>query len=63
MTGQPQLLLVQRRFWALIAEGMSSEDAAVAVGVSITAGRKWFRRFGEPTNPWSTRPEAASADP
>ena len=46
MTGQPQLLLVQRRFWALIAEGMSSEDAAVAVGVSITAGRKWFRRFG-----------------
>ncbi|MEY2503450.1 MAG: hypothetical protein QOI07_3787 [Verrucomicrobiota bacterium] len=46
MTGRPQLLLVQRRFWELIAEGVSSEDAAVAVGVSITAGRKWFRRFG-----------------
>jgi transposase, IS30 family len=46
MTGRPQLLLVERRFWELIAEGASTEDAAVAVGVSITAGRKWFRRFG-----------------
>lgn len=46
MTGQPQVLAVQRRFWELIAEGWSSEHAGVAVGVSVTCGRKWFRRFG-----------------
>jgi IS30 family transposase len=46
MTGRPQLLSVERRFWELIARGARTEDAAVAVGVSITAGRKWFRRFG-----------------
>jgi IS30 family transposase len=46
MTGQPQVLSVQRRFWELIAAGLSSEDAGVAVGVSATCGRRWFRRFG-----------------
>jgi transposase, IS30 family len=46
MTGRPQGLLVQRRFWELIAAGMSSDDAGVAVGVSATCGSKWFRRFG-----------------
>jgi transposase, IS30 family len=46
MTGQPQVLSVQRRFWELIADGWSSEDAGVAVGVSVTCGGKWFRRFG-----------------
>lgn len=46
MTGQPQVLSVQRRFWELIADGWSSEDAGVAVGVSATCGGKWFRRFG-----------------
>jgi len=27
MTGQPQLFSVQRRYWELIAAGVSSEDA------------------------------------
>jgi IS30 family transposase len=30
----------------LIKEGVSSEDAAVAVGVSMTAGTRWFREAG-----------------
>lgn len=46
MTGQHQGLSVQRRFWELIAAGLSSEDAGAAVGVSATCGGKWFRRFG-----------------
>lgn len=46
MTGQRQVLSVQRRFWKLIVAGWSSEDAGVAVGVSATCGGKWFRRFG-----------------
>jgi IS30 family transposase len=46
MTGRPQVLSVQRRFWDLIAEGVSTETAAAAVGVSKAAGHKWFCRFG-----------------
>ncbi|WP_456299236.1 IS30 family transposase [Mycobacterium stomatepiae] len=53
MTGQPQLLVVQRRYWDLIAAGWSSEDAGVAVGVSATCGSKWFRRFGGVNPRWS----------
>ena len=56
MTGQPQLLSVQRRFWELIAAGVSSEDAGVAVGVSATCGGKWFRRFGG-VNPQLQQPQ------
>jgi IS30 family transposase len=52
MTGQLQLLSVQRRYWKLIAAGVSSEDAAVAVGVSATCGGKWFRRFGGVNPRW-----------
>ncbi|AFC42459.1 hypothetical protein OCU_12400 [Mycobacterium intracellulare ATCC 13950] len=52
MTGQPQLLSVQRRYWELIASGVSSEDAGVAVGVSATCGGKWFRRFGGVNPRW-----------
>lgn len=45
--GRPvELLSVQRRFWQLIAEGVSSEDAAVAVGVVGVTGSRWFCRFG-----------------
>ena len=55
MTGQPQLLAVERRFWELIAAGVSSEDAGVAVGVSETCGSKWFRRFGG-VNPRGQQP-------
>jgi IS30 family transposase len=56
MTGQPQVVSVQRRFWVLIAAGMSSEDAGVAVGVSATGGSKWFRRFGGVNPRWQQQP-------
>jgi IS30 family transposase len=36
----------RRRFWALIAEGLSSEDAAMEVGVSQPVGTRWFRKAG-----------------
>lgn len=52
MTGVPQLLSVQRRYWELIAAGVSSEDAGVAVGVSPTCGSTWFRRFGGVNPRW-----------
>ena len=37
---------VQGRFWLLIRDGVATEDAAVAVGVSTTCGRQWFREAG-----------------
>jgi IS30 family transposase len=41
---------VERLFWREIGKGHSSEDAAVAVGVSQAAGSRWFReRGGMPT--------------
>ena len=36
----------RRRFWAAIAAGRSSEDAAVEVGVSPAVGVRWFREAG-----------------
>ena len=36
----------RRRFWAFIAAGLSSEDAAMAVGVSQPVGFRWFREAG-----------------
>jgi len=36
----------RRRFWALIAAGQSSEDAAVGAGVSPPVGFRWFREAG-----------------
>jgi hypothetical protein len=33
----------RRRFWAAIARGLSSEDAAAAAGVSGAVGVRWFR--------------------
>lgn len=35
-----------QRFWVRIAEGASSEDAAIAVGVSSPVGSRWFREAG-----------------
>lgn len=50
---------VERLFWHEVAKGLSSEDAAVAVGVSQAVGTRWFReRGGMPTfliNPISGR--------
>ena len=37
---------IQKRFWIRIAEGMSSEDAAVGCGVSMPVGSRWFREGG-----------------
>jgi len=34
------------RFWRAVAEGLSSEDAAVEVGVSVPVGTRWFRSSG-----------------
>jgi IS30 family transposase len=33
-------------FWAAIAAGHSTEDAALAAGVSLPVGGRWFRRAG-----------------
>lgn len=33
-------------FWAAIAAGRSSEDAAASVGVSMPVGSRWFQRSG-----------------
>jgi transposase, IS30 family len=46
MTTHLTLMSVQRRFWELVAAGVSTEDAAGMVGVSATCGLQWFRRFG-----------------
>jgi hypothetical protein len=37
---------VQRAFWREIAKGLSSEEAALAVGASQAAGSRWFREGG-----------------
>ena len=36
----------RRQFWAAIAVGMTSEDAAVEAGVSQAVGTRWFRKAG-----------------
>ena len=36
----------RRRFWDSIRVGLTVEDAAVAAGVSCTAGWRWFREAG-----------------
>lgn len=37
---------VERAFWLKIAEGLTSEDAALACGVSGPVGSRWFRERG-----------------
>ena len=37
---------VERAFWVKIAEGRSSEEAAIACGVSGPVGSRWFRERG-----------------
>jgi IS30 family transposase len=36
----------RRRFWAAIAAGLSSEDAAAAANVPQAVGARWFRKAG-----------------
>ena len=38
--------VVQRQFWRLIATGVTSAEAAIAVGVSVPVGARWFRHAG-----------------
>jgi IS30 family transposase len=59
LTGRPSLRspgrpptrrAVERAFWGKIAEGLTSEDAAITCGVSGPVGSRWFReRGGMPT--------------
>jgi len=45
--GKPSLRRdVERLFWHEIAKGLSSEEAALAVGASPAAGSRWFRERG-----------------
>ncbi len=37
---------VQRAFWALIASGLTTAEAAAEVGVSCPVGSRWFRHAG-----------------
>lgn len=37
---------VERAFWREVAKGLTSEDAAVAVGASPVVGSRWFRHRG-----------------
>lgn len=37
---------VQREFWRLIAQGISTEEAAAGVGVSTPVATRWFRHAG-----------------
>ncbi len=38
--------VVQRQFWRLIATGVTSVEASLAVGVSWPVGARWFRHAG-----------------
>jgi transposase, IS30 family len=40
------LAAVQRRYWELVAQGVPSSEAGLAVGVSDDSGARWFRTFG-----------------
>ncbi len=42
----PRRREIERLFWAGIAAGLSSEDAALACGVSAPVGTRWFRDGG-----------------
>jgi hypothetical protein len=46
--GRPQAAGREERglFWAAIAAGLTSEDAAVEAGVSQPVGTRWFRKAG-----------------
>jgi IS30 family transposase len=45
--GRPPVLRdVERGFWVKIAEGLSSEQSAIASGVSAPVGARWFRERG-----------------
>ena len=45
----------RQRFWEEVARGLSSEEAAVAAGVSPAVGTRWFRQCGG-MPPFNLRP-------
>ena len=50
----------RRRFWAAIAAGTASEDAAVGVGVPQAVGTRWFRKAGAAAiDVWAWRSRSA----
>ena len=45
--GRPRMpRAVEREFWREIGLGLSTEDAAAAVGVSNAVGKRWFGNGG-----------------
>jgi len=62
---------VQRQFWRLIATGVNTAEAALAVGVSVPVGSRWFRHAGgmppislaEPTGRYVTFAEREEMGP
>lgn len=51
--GNPSLRReVERLFWREIANGLTSDDAAAAVGVSQAAGSRWFASVAECRRFW-----------
>jgi hypothetical protein len=42
----------RQRFWRLIDEGLSSEEAAVGCGVSMPLGPRWFHLGGGMPSSW-----------
>jgi len=74
MRGRPKLPLeFHHRFWSGVREGLIVEDAALAAGMSVSAGRRAFRKAGgvNPTRvagpvgrylSWAEREEIAALD-
>jgi IS30 family transposase len=48
----------RRQFWSAIAQGVTSTDAGVAVGVSPVVGTRWFRECGGVTPRWIFQPDS-----
>jgi IS30 family transposase len=46
MSRPSSLLVVRRAFWTQIGQGLSTELAAQAAGVSLTCAKRWFRHGG-----------------
>ena len=36
----------RQKFWSGIAEGLSTDEAAIGAGISTPVGRRWFRHNG-----------------
>jgi hypothetical protein len=52
----------RRRFWVLIASGLSSEGAAMGCGISRPVGTRWFREAGGMAPSYLSRSSKPSSD-